>query len=120
MKAKWKYTALFTLLIIGAMQVLPFLPTHTSCEAACCVEAVTCCETGVSTGCEMAMTSCSVSLFVPLISAPLIKVESTVHLDIALAPYVSNEIIESQQHVDHVIFIDIAEAPPPDYLPLLI
>jgi len=68
----------------------------------------------------MAMTSCNVTLFIPLISAPLIKVDSNIDLDIASAPQLHSEIILEQfrftsTHLDHFL-----EAPPPDHTPLLI
>ena len=120
MKKTWKYTALFTLILIGMMQAVPFLPTHSSCQAACCVEVASCCETEVDTGCDMSMTSCNVTLFIPLISAPLIKVESHVDLDIAAVPVLHSEMMPEQfrlisSNLDHV-----QEAPPPDQTPLLI
>lgn len=120
MKKTWKHTAILTLLLIGIMQVIPFVPTHNNCQAACCAEAVSCCETQVDTGCDMAMTSCNTTVFVPLISAPLIKVESNVHMDIALNPVISGETFGSQEQVNLTSFVPISEAPPPLYLPLLI
>lgn len=120
MKKTWKYTALFTLILIGMMQAVPFLPTHTNCQAACCVEAVSCCETQVDTGCDMAMTSCNVTLFIPLISAPLIKVESHIDLDIASAPVLHSEIILEQFWFNSSNLDQIQEALPPDQTPLLI
>ena len=102
------------------MQVLPFVPTHNNCEAACCIEAVTCCKAEVNMNCAMAMTSCNISLFVPLISAPLIKVESIVQLDVALVSLVSNETINCEQHPESDVLSNISESPPPQYLPLLI
>ena len=120
MKATWKKTAVLTLILIGIMQVLPFIPAHNNCQAACCVETVSCCEAEASTGCDMAMTSCSVSLFVPLISAPLLKVESNVQLDICLAPASHEQILKFQARADDSDIGIVLEAPPPDKTPLLI
>ena len=116
----WKYTAILTLLIIGVMQVLPFVPTHKSCEAACCQEAATYCETESSSSCEMSMTSCEVSIFIPLISAPLIKIESHVQFEIAATPAQANIVPDRQNRLDVPGSALIQEAPPPGYFPLLI
>ncbi|MBC8375844.1 MAG: hypothetical protein H8E26_07340 [FCB group bacterium] len=120
MKKTWKYTAIFTLVLIGMMQAVPFIPTHNNCQAVCCVETVSCCETQVDTGCDMAMTSCNVTLFVPLISAPLIKVESNISLDIASAPMLYMEVLPEQSQVNTTNLDHFQEAPPPDHTPLLI
>ncbi|MBT4034032.1 MAG: hypothetical protein HOB84_15245 [Candidatus Marinimicrobia bacterium] len=120
MKKTWEYTAIFTLILIGMMQAVPFLPTHTNCQAVCCVEAVSCCETQVETECDMAMTSCNVTLFVPLISAPLIKVDSNISLDIASAPVLHIEVLPEQFQVNSTNPDHFQVAPPPDHTPLLI
>jgi len=68
----------------------------------------------------MAMTSCNVTLFVPLISAPLIKVESNISLDIASAPMLHMEVLPEQSQVSNTNLDHFQEAPPPDHTPLLI
>jgi len=68
----------------------------------------------------MAMTSCNVTLFIPLISAPLIKVESHIDLDIASAPVLHSEIILEQFWFNSSNLDQIQEALPPDQTPLLI
>lgn len=116
----WKITSIFVLLLVGMMQVLPFVPTHVDCKDACSVATQSCCEEGAATGCEVAMTSCSASLFLPLISAPLLKVESTVQLDAFVLtllpePAMLSQIMALPQGLDVIL-----EAPPPTFLPLLI
>ncbi len=68
----------------------------------------------------MAMTSCNVTLFIPLISAPLIKVESHIDLDIALDPPLHSETIQEQFRFISTNLDLFQEAPPPDQTPLLI
>jgi len=119
-RPKTKYTALVVLMLLAVMQVLPFIPTHDVCQASCCDTAVTCCEAEEYSGCEMAMTSCNMSMFIPLVSAPLIKVESNVQLDVALDQPVSNELSNVEQHVDAPIVMLHKETAPPGNLPLLI
>jgi len=119
-KKTWKYTALLTLILIGMIQAVPFVPAHNDCQSACCVETVSCCETEVDTGCDMAMTSCNVSLFIPLISAPLIKVESNIQLDIDTAPQMHSELLPEQLQINSTNLDHFEEAPPPDHTPLLI
>ncbi|MCF7826440.1 MAG: hypothetical protein K9M55_00825 [Candidatus Marinimicrobia bacterium] len=120
MKKTWKHTAIYTLILIGMMQVIPLVPTHHNCQAACCATVASCCDTEGETGCDMAMTSCNVTLFIPLISAPLIKVESNVHLDMTTTPRVSFDILPDQFQfsVDELLFQQ--KAPPPVHTPLLI
>ena len=66
------------------------------------------------------MTSCTVSLFMPLISAPLLKVESQVNLDMDLSSVVQDELIpETRQELSSVRG-SVLEAPPPGNTPLLI
>jgi len=112
MKKIWKYTAILTLILIGTMQAVSFIPVHESCQAACCVQTTSCCETEMKTGCDMAMTSCNVSLFIPLLSAPLIKVESVVHLDMAVAPSVNEELLWDKFQIDTASLIRIQKATP--------
>ena len=66
------------------------------------------------------MTSCNVSMFIPLISAPLIKVESHVELDIELNPVVGDEFYKDQQHIDSFELTALLEAPSSEHFPLLI
>ncbi len=107
-------------MLLAVMQVLPFIPTHDVCLASCCDQAVSCCDTEEYSGCEMAMTSCNMSMFIPLVSAPLIKVESNVQLDVALNQTVSTELSNMEQHVDVPIVMLHDETAPPGNLPLLI
>ncbi len=116
----WKRTTLVVLLLMGVMQALPFMQSHTDCQDACCQQTVSCCEQEASSGCEMAMTSCSVKLILPLVSAPLIKAESNVHLDMERHipesdfPFMTREIRLNE------CFYLVLEATPPSYAPLLI
>lgn len=107
-------------MLLAVMQVLPFIPTHDVCQASCCDKAVTCCETEEYSGCEMTMTSCNMSMFIPLVSAPLIKVDSNVQLDITLNQTVSNEMPSAEQQVVPPIVMAHAESSPQGNLPLLI
>ncbi len=116
----WKYTALLSLLLFGGVQVLPFIPTHSNCEAACCVTEVSCCDSEVKTGCDMAMTSCSVSLFMPLISAPLIKVDSNFQMDLDDCLPQVHEVLLSDQHIEVAQDISYSHGSPPSLTPLLI
>ena len=68
----------------------------------------------------MSMTSCNVTLFIPLISAPLIKVDSQIDLDIALAPALHNEIMFENFRFNLTNLDHFQVAPPPDQTPLLI
>jgi len=68
----------------------------------------------------MAMTSCNVTLFIPLLSAPLIKVESNIDLDIAAFPIVTGEVLAVQYRFSSTNLNLVQEAPPPDQTPLLI
>ena len=113
MKTTWNNTAILTLILIGVMQVLPFVPSHSNCQDACCVEVDSCCDAPATDGCEMAMTSCSVSLFIPLISAPLIKIDSNIQLDMDLAPTVIEVLPLSQQRSVIANIDALREAPPP-------
>jgi len=115
-----KYTALAVLLLIAVMQVMPFVPTHEICEEACCEKPVSCCESMDSDGCEMAMTSCNTSMFIPLLTAPLIKVESNIQLDMAALELAADEIIEDQQDVELIDLAAVDDLSPPAYTPLLI
>lgn len=68
----------------------------------------------------MGMTSCNMSLFVPLISAPLLKVESNIQLDmVQIAPTTGDNLVYQQDYGfdDHVILTDLS---PPGFFPLLI
>lgn len=120
MKAKWKYITVLTLLLMCIMQVLPFVPGPEECESACCAKPVNCCETEVKTGCDMAMTSCSISMFMPLISAPLVKVNSVIQLDASTFSEQIDADISSQKHEKQDEYFALLHAPPPQYLPLLI
>ncbi len=102
------------------MQAFPFIPTHDNCQAACCAEPVSCCDNEVETGCDMAMSSCNMTLFVPLISAPLIKVESNTSLDIAFAGPLQMEVLPERSLISTINVDHFQEAPPPDHTPLLI
>jgi len=59
-------------------------------------------------------------MFIPLISAPLIKVESNIQLDIAQAPQESDIIMTDRHPADLLLSESSPEAPPPDKTPLLI
>lgn len=109
-----------TLILIGMMQAMPLVPAHMNCQEDCCATPVSCCEMEQNTGCDMAMTSCSVTLFVPLLSAPLIKVVQTVYDDITVFPptSVGSSDAESTHHL--VELAPILETHPPPYTPLLI
>ncbi len=74
----------------------------------------------MDSGCDMAMTSCSVIMFIPLISAPLIKVESNIQLDMAFAPELEIDVISTQQNLIVSESFALREATPPDQTPLLI
>ncbi|NQV15218.1 hypothetical protein HQ531_07150 [bacterium] len=120
MRAKWKYITVITLLLMGVMQVLPFAPAPEDCEAECCNKPVNCCQAEVKTGCDMVMTSCNVSMFMPLMSAPLVKVNSAVQLDISTFSTMIATETPSHKQVNLNKLLTIQEAPPPQYLPLLI
>ncbi len=96
------------------------MPTHETCEEACCEKPVSCCESEDTTKCEMTLTSCNISLFIPLVSAPLIKVESNIQLDITLFSPVSDALIESQQSIDLKDFTAFDDHFPLGFFPLLI
>jgi len=116
----WKRTTLVVLLIMGVMQALPFMQSHTDCQDACCQQTVSCCEQEASSGCEMAMTSCSVKLILPLVSAPLIKAESNIQLEMErIAPEFEVRIVTREVCLHESIYL-LLEAPPPSYAPLLI
>ncbi len=84
------------------------------------MESVSCCETETSMGCEMAMASCDIALFMPLISASLIKVESNIELEMAPTPILISEIPRDQNLSDSYSMSAFPEAHPPGYFPLLI
>lgn len=109
-----------TLVLIGIMQAMPLVPAHMNCQEACCATPVSCCESEQGTGCDMAMTSCSVTLFVPLISAPLIKVDHTVDDDIAVSSATSGGSCHAENSHDLADVSALLEAHPPPYSPLLI
>lgn len=111
---------MLVLLVIACMQVLPFIPTHMNCEDACCASAKNCCQPEASTGCEMAMTSCSIILFLPLVSAPLIKVETAMQdLKASLTVQADPLMMGELQSITHDP-LPILKAPPPGNFPLLI
>lgn len=120
MRFAWKYTAMLTLLLLGVMQVMAFVPAHASCEAACCEKPVSCCEVEEYSACEMSMTSCNVSMFIPLVSAPLIKVVSNVDLDMMRVETLANESLSSQTLNIVPELIQVDETSPPGNTPLLI
>ena len=107
-------------MLIAVMQVFPFIPTHEVCEEVCCDKPVTCCESMDNDGCEMAMTSCNMSLFIPLVTAPLIKVESNIQLDISLSSPSPDEVSEDENEFELLDITTLADLPPPGYFPLLI
>ena len=120
MRAIYKHTAVLTLLLLAVMQVMPFVPAHGSCEAACCEKPVSCCEAEEYSGCDMAMTSCNIAMFIPMVSATLIKVDSNVQLDMMVAEPVANETLNSQKYLVSPEITLLDETAPPGNLPLLI
>jgi hypothetical protein len=120
MRSFWKRTTFLVLILLGVMQILPFVQNHNDCQDVCCQQVTSCCEEQASSGCEMAMTSCSVKLILPLVSAPLIKAETSVQLELDhLIPETDVRLFSLGTQIANSIFL-ILEAPPPSYSPLLI
>ncbi|MCF7797691.1 MAG: hypothetical protein K9N11_10085 [Lentisphaeria bacterium] len=82
-----KLIAQFTILFMVMANATPFLTREAPCEESCCTT-VSCCEMGgdAASQCEMEMTSCEAHVFIPLITAPLVKQEHQVQLTIESRP----------------------------------
>lgn len=120
MRSLWKRTTFIVLMLLAVMQVLPFVQNHSDCQDACCQQTTSCCENEAMSGCEMGMTSCSVKLILPLISAPLIKAETNVSFEFDhLIPDTDVRVLFQEIQVAKSVLL-ILEAPPPSYSPLLI
>lgn len=80
-------TAQFTILFMVLANATPFLAREAPCEESCCTT-VSCCEMGgdAANQCEMEMTACETHVFIPLLSAPLVKQEHQVQLTIGPRP----------------------------------
>ena len=120
MTFKWKKTSILVLLLIGAMELFPFIPTQAACQDNCCSGTECCCSMSETETCEMSMTACKTVLFLPLIAAPLIKVEVTTQFLCGPTAPALDVPFFGQIQIPLCCAELILEAPPPGQSPLLI
>lgn len=92
-----------------------------NCDMPCCQPELSCCEMAKIVTCESSMTACDTPLLIPIVVAPVNKIEQQVNITIFAIHEVPTARISEQYFHQSKLDQTSAPEPPPSYrIPLLI